>query len=165
MSMARRGAAAAAVVAVMVLAGPQVAGAGRVTPPEVTYGEPVVTGEAVCQPDGTQLLTWTARHPLATQPDGAPYIGIILDSAVMSGAASGPVTLAPSPLDVGQAATGSATVPGTAVGAVDLLLEAHYDGWGRFQTTGQANLAGCAPEPTTTTTAAVEAVAAPRFTG
>jgi hypothetical protein len=128
----------------------------------------LVTGTATCNiPTGhdTYQLDWTIENVYPTN-------GLIINSAVQSGAWEGPVVVAPNPILIG--ASGSASdgpVPGDTVGTVTLTVDWELDAAVAVVTgtvIGTIELDGdcTSDEPTTTTTqAAAAAVTRPAFTG
>jgi hypothetical protein len=140
----------------VVLASP--ASAGEINPV-------VVSGSATCDVDAYQL-DWTIQNNDGTN-------GVIITSALQSGAWEGPVAPAPNPIPAGGSASASdGPVPGDTVGTVSLTVGWQVDIVTAVVTgtsLGTIDLAGdCVPdEPTTTTTTEerAETVTRPAFTG
>jgi hypothetical protein len=148
-----------------------------------------VTGTATCNLDTgheTYALAWSVTNATivpvadgASVPQGSPG-AVDVESAVQSGAWTGPVTITPSFLETGDTGTGTdGPVPNTA-GTVTLTVSYFYGGAENGTATGTIELDGTctapeppAPEPepepastVTTRAATAPAVAArPTFTG
>ena len=99
---------------------------------------PTATGAVACGAPGTANITWSIfNYPEAPVP-------IVISSAEMSGAASGPVSIQPSSIPPSSTGTATVAVDGSAVGTVLL----HASMTSPFETTilGQVTLDGsCAP--------------------
>jgi hypothetical protein len=113
-----------------------------------------ITGEADCNEDGTYTLSYEIESFVGVELD--------IDSAELSGAATGSVTFSPNPIPVGGTSSGSIDVPGDTDGTVTLTVD--YSGPKfDFDESFDLDLAGdCeAIVTTTTTTLATTTTAAP----
>ena len=131
-----------------------------------------ITGDADCNDDGTYTLFWEIENFVGIEMD--------VDSAELSGAATGSVVFSPNPIPVDGVTNGSFEVPGDTAGTVTLTIEVNAS---KFSDTGEFDidlLGDCEAivipttttttttvAPTTTTTApAAQAIAlTPAFTG
>ena len=99
---------------------------------------PTATGTVACGAPGTANITWSIlNYPEAPVP-------VIISSAEMSGAVSGPVDIQPSSIPPDSTGTATVAMDGSAVGAV--LLHASMTSPFEFAIVGQVTLDGsCVP--------------------
>ena len=165
--------AALALATPLAFAGPASAGIQNQNP---------VTGTASCNDEGDHEITWTLTN-------NTNYV-VDIDSATLSGVATGSPVFTPNPVPTATAATSEGSLDGDVAGAVVITVETSWlevefpmDATSSFT----LNLTACPPPETTTTTsttststtsttaptttttappvAVVAVVASPRFTG
>ncbi len=102
---------------------------------------PTASGTVACGAPGTAKITWSIlNYPEAPVP-------VVIGSAEMSGAVSGPVDIQPSSIPPSSTGTATVAVDGSAAGAV--LLHASMTSPFEFAIVGQVTLDGsCAPAVT-----------------